>query len=255
MGQVGAVLAAAKRVEVVQRLHASQGVGDHGDGAGRHQGDVVGRAAQGQRVVGGAGESQRVVTLQGLALVVVLVLQLLLLHLQGHQLFVLQVGHVVGGGRRRASRGGAALRGGHVPVGLVAPLVLLVVERCEGQDVEEEQRGPHSDGDAQLRGVVSFGFDDHRGLVGQVAALPLVRGLLDVHRGNAWVAGGGRPVVFTWEAFGVRVGGGVLWWDLGGGGDVLEEPVDIMEMWNQLQPESHLRSPVVVSHSRFETYV
>lgn len=64
MGQVGTVLAAAESVEVVQRLHASQRVGDHRDGAGRHQGDVVWRPAQGERVVGWTREAQRVVALQ-----------------------------------------------------------------------------------------------------------------------------------------------------------------------------------------------
>lgn len=42
MGQVGTVLAATESVEIVQWLHASQRVGDHGDGAGGHQGYVVG---------------------------------------------------------------------------------------------------------------------------------------------------------------------------------------------------------------------
>lgn len=73
----------------MQGLHASQCVGDHGDGAGRHQGDVVRRTAQGEGVVGRAGEAQRVVGLQRLTLVVVLMLQLLLLHLQRHQLLAL----------------------------------------------------------------------------------------------------------------------------------------------------------------------
>lgn len=41
VGQVGTVLAATKRVEIVQRLHASQGIGDHGDGAGSHQRYIV----------------------------------------------------------------------------------------------------------------------------------------------------------------------------------------------------------------------
>lgn len=66
----------------MQGLHASQCVGDHGDGAGRHQGDVVRRPTEGEGVVGRAGQAQRIVGLQRLTLVVVFVLQLLLLHLQ-----------------------------------------------------------------------------------------------------------------------------------------------------------------------------
>lgn len=58
----------------MQGLHPSQCVRDHGDGAGRHQGDVVRRPAQGEGVVGRAGEAQRVVGLQRLALMVVLML-------------------------------------------------------------------------------------------------------------------------------------------------------------------------------------
>lgn len=64
MGKIGTVRATAKRAEVVQRLHAGQRVGDHGDGAGRHQGDVVGRAPQRERIVRRARQAQRVVGLQ-----------------------------------------------------------------------------------------------------------------------------------------------------------------------------------------------
>lgn len=84
VGNVGTVLAATKCVEVVQRLHTSQRVRDHGDGARRHKRYVVRRAAQCESVVGRAGQTQRVMGLQRLALVMVLVLQLLLLHLQRH---------------------------------------------------------------------------------------------------------------------------------------------------------------------------
>lgn len=98
--------------------------------------------------------------LQRLALVVVLVLELLLLHLQGHQLLALQVGHVVGrGGRVRWSR--VALRGGDTPVGLMPPLVLLVVEGSESEDVEKEQGRSNRDGHAELGGVVPLGLDHH----------------------------------------------------------------------------------------------
>ena len=46
-----------------------QGVGHHADAAGRHQGDVLGRAPQGQRVVQAGRGVQRVVQLLGQALV------------------------------------------------------------------------------------------------------------------------------------------------------------------------------------------
>ena len=254
VGQVGTVLAASESIEVVQRLHASQWVGDHGDGARCHQGDVVGGPAQGEGVVGRAGEAERVVGLQRLALVVVLELQLLLLHLQGHQLLALQVGHVVGGGRRAGGRR-VALRGGDAPVGVVPPLVLLVVQRGEGEDVEEEQRGADRDGDAEFRGVVPLGLDHHGGLVGQVATLALVGGLFGVGRRHPRVTGGGRPVDFVREPLGVRVGGGVLRGYLGGGGYILEKFIDVVEMRYQFQPERNLGRSVVVSDARFEADV
>lgn len=169
--------------------------------------------------------------LQRLALVVVLVLQLLLLHLQGHQLLALEVGHVVGGGRR-VGRGRVALRGRDAPVGLVPPFVFLVIERGKGEDVEEQEGGSNCDGDAEFGGVVPLGFNDHGRLVGKVAALALVRGLLGVGGRDAGVSGGGRPIVFAGEPFGVRIGGGVLWGYLSRGGHVLKELIYIVEMRN-----------------------
>lgn len=46
------------------------------------------------------------------------------------------------------------------------------------------------------------------------------------------MTGGRWPVVFAREPFGVRVGGGVLWRYLGGGGDILKEFINVMEMRN-----------------------
>lgn len=158
-------------------------------------------------------------------------LQLLLLHLQGHQLLALQVCHIVGCGGC-VGWSGVALRSGDAPVCLVPPLVFLVVERSKGKDVQKEQGRPNRDGDAELCGVVPFGLNHHRRLIGQVAALALVGGLLGVGRWDPWVAGGGRPVVFARETFGVRVGGGVLWRYLGGGGDILEKFIYVVEVRN-----------------------
>lgn len=45
---------------------------------------------------------------------------------------------------------------------LPAALVLAVVQRGEGQDVEEEQRGANGDGDAELSGVISRVGHDQR---------------------------------------------------------------------------------------------
>lgn len=144
----------------MQRLHASQRVGDHGNGAGRHQGYVVRRPAQGEGVVGRARETQCVMGLHRLALVVVLMLQLLLLHLQRHQLLTLQVSHVVGCGRCVGwSR--VALWGGDTAIRLVPSLVFLVVECSEGEDVQKKQGCSNCDGDAELSRVVPFSLNYH----------------------------------------------------------------------------------------------
>lgn len=185
---------------------------------------------------------------------VVLVLQLLLLHLQGHQFLALQVGHIIGGGRG-AGRSGVALWRGDALVGLVPPFVLLVVERGEGENVQKEQRRPHGDGDTELRGVVPLGFDHHGRLVGQIPALALVGRLFGVGRRNSRVAGGGRPVVFTGEPFGVGIGSGVLRRDLSGSGYILKKLIYVVKMRNQFQPEGNLSSSVVVPNPRFEADV
>lgn len=70
----------------------------------------------------------------------------MLLHLQGHDLLLLGVSQVVGG----APLGAAA------PVDVVPALVLLVVERSECENVEEEEGSSYSNGHRQLGGVVAL---------------------------------------------------------------------------------------------------
>lgn len=98
--------------------------------------------------------------LQLLAFMVELVLKLLLLHLQRHQLLALQVRHIVRRGGR-VGRSSVALRSGDTAICLVPPLVFLVVEGSKGEDVQEEEGCAHSDGNAQLCGVIPFGLDYH----------------------------------------------------------------------------------------------
>lgn len=87
--------------------------------------------------------------------------------------------------------------GAGAPVCLVAPLVLLVVQSRECQNVEEEQGGPHGDGDAQLGGIISFGFDEDGCILGP--CLMRVLGMFGVvGGGDGWAFGrgpylGGRP--------------------------------------------------------------
>lgn len=94
----------------------------------------------------------------------------MLLHLQGHDLLLLSVSQIVGGGPLGAA----------APVDVMPPFVLLVVERGKRQNVEEEEGGSHSDGDRQLGGVVS--------LVHQVWLVLSVLGLGGEGRG-VWTPG------------------------------------------------------------------
>lgn len=144
MGQGVVVAGGGEGVEGMKGLHAGDCAGDHGDGVGRHEGHVVGGAAQGQRVVGWTGGSQDVVGPEGLHVVVGVVLRVL--HLQGHDLLLLAVSQIIGGA--------APLRGQAVATHLVS-LVALVVEGSKSQDVEEEERRPHGNCHAELGGVVS----------------------------------------------------------------------------------------------------
>lgn len=160
-----------------------------------------------------------------------------LLHLQRHDLLVLDVSDVVG----RVSLGAGA------PVRLVAPLVLLVVQSRKGQDVEEEQGGPHGDGDAEFGGVIPFGFDEDGGVLGPRLVRVLgMFGVVGRSDGRAFGGGpdlGGRPPGAIGERGHVRRG------DLGGRGHILEDLIEVVQVGNQFQPESHLGSPVVISHS------
>lgn len=61
----------------------------------------------------------------------------------------------------------------------MAPLVLLVIEGGEGQDVQEQQGRPHGDGDAQLGGVIPF-WSRRIGPVVPGARLVRVLGVLGV---------------------------------------------------------------------------
>lgn len=121
--------AAGKGVERVKRGEPPHGAGDHGYGVRRHERDVVRRSPHGQSVVRWAGSPQHhVVRVQGVANTPAVPVQVrVLLHLQGHDLLLLSVSQVVGG----VPLGAAA------PVDIMPSLVLLVVKRSEGQNVEE----------------------------------------------------------------------------------------------------------------------
>jgi len=127
-----AVEAGGESVVGVQGLQPHQRVGDHGDGVGGHERDVVRRAAQGEGVVGQSGQAQGIMRWHSLALVVPLA------HLQGGHLLVGRMGDVIG----------SATLGAGLPVRVLPALVLAVVEGSEGQHVEEEEGRAHGNGDA-----------------------------------------------------------------------------------------------------------
>lgn len=143
----------------------------------------------------------------------------MLLHLQGHDLFLLSVGQVVGSAPLRAA----------APVDVMPALVLLVVKSSKGQNVEEEQGGSHSYGHRQLSGVVT--------LVHQVWLVVAVLGL-----SGEWSRVGtfGHQNLRLWGAV------GSLWWrDLGGSRDELGDFIEAVQMRNQLQPQVDLVGTIV----------
>lgn len=58
MRQAGGIEAGCEGVVGVQVGHAHQGIWDHGDGVGGHEGNVVRRAPQSERVVRQRGQAQ-----------------------------------------------------------------------------------------------------------------------------------------------------------------------------------------------------
>lgn len=138
VGQGVILPAAGVGVERVERSEPPHGAGDHGYGVWRHKRDVVRRASHGQSVVRRAGSPQHhVMRVQGIAHPPAVPVQIrVLLHLQGHDLFLLSVSQVVGSAPLWAA----------APVDIMPALVLLVVKCGKGQNVEEQQGGSYSDG-------------------------------------------------------------------------------------------------------------
>lgn len=199
---------------------AHQGVGDHGDVVGGHQRDVVRGAPLTQRVAGRG--VKRIV--KGLARAPLL----------GRQGLVDRVGvaRVVA----FALALGAGLLGGL----LAAALVLAVVQSGEGQDVEEEQRRPDCNGDAELRGVISGVRHDQRTHLSPSLTPAVGRGY-----GRPPRAAGPLPVGL----------GGIQRSDFGGGGGVIEYSLEVVEMGHQVFPEGHFGGTVVVTDARLQADV
>lgn len=160
-------------VERVERLHAADGAGDHGDGVSRHQWHVLRRSPQGQRVVGRAhGRPQGLqvpVDAAGREGRAVLQLHSLLLHLQRHQLLLLTQRQVIVRGRPDHSHshphahGGTTLRGQSAvaPLHEFVALVAFVVKRSKREHIQEKKGGTDGDCHTQLGRVVP-GFPGER---------------------------------------------------------------------------------------------
>lgn len=242
-------------VEGVEGLHAADGAGDHGEGVGCHQWHVLRGPPQGQRVVGGAHGGpqgfQVAVDAAGREGRAVLQLHPLLLHLQRHQLLLLTQRQVVvrwGPDHSHAdahahAHGGDALRGQSAVASLHEFVVLIpfVVERGEGQHVEEEERGAHSHRHAQLRGVVPR-LVGEGGEAGSLRAVGLRVGRVGGDAGGGVLGTGAFGALPAFVASGRQAG-------CDGADDLLVEAV---QMGHQLQPEGHLVGPVVVSDARLQ---
>lgn len=134
---------------------------------------------------------------------------------------------------------------------LQTPLIFLIEQRGERQDVEEQQRRSHRDRHRQLRGVILV-----RDSNPVLRPLPQrgLRGLRGPSLG-ARVAGAAGGPSFG-EALGVGERGVVLEGGaVGEGGDGLEELVDVVEVRDQLKPEGDLGGAVVVADAGLEADV
>lgn len=215
--QAGGVEAGCEGVVGVQVGHAHQGIWDHGDGVGGHEGNVVWRAPQSERVVGQRGQAKcSLIAVPRFALMVCLV------HLQRHDLLLGRVvANVVGGA--------LALRAGLPMAGVLPPLVLAVVEGCESQYVEEQQRGSHSDCDTELCGVISRVLHHQRPRL--LLVNPRVFVFTVVGRGHGRPLGVERPGGFPVGPLGGKGVLSGLWrGHFGGGGGVVEHVVEVVQV-------------------------
>lgn len=123
---------------------------------------------------------------------------------------------------------------------LATALVLAIIQRSEGQDIEEQQRCPNSNGNAELGGVISRVWHDQR------THLP-TRFPITVGRGHGRTSGAARPLT-------VRLSG-IQWSDLGGGGGIMKHVMEVVEMGHQVFPERHFGGTVVVTNAGLQANV
>lgn len=139
------------------------------------------------------------------------------------------------------------LRAGLSVARVLPTLVLAVVERRERQHVEEQQRGSHGDGDAELCGIIPRVLHHQRP---RLVFVPRILILAVVGRRH------GRPLGVRWPG-GFPVGslggngvlGGLRWGHFGGGGGIVEHIMKVIEMGHEVFPEGHFGGAIVVAHS------
>lgn len=153
-----------------------------------------------------------------------LMIQVSVLHLEGHDFFFWSMRQVIGGCALRAAP----------PVDVMSSLILLVVQGCEGQDVQKQQRCPHCNGDTQLCGVVPLIHWEGTGLL---------FGIILFGSGKGWCH---RCGIFP-----CRSESDVCRWHFSCCRGILRNVIEIMQMRYQLQPEIYLIGSVMLFDSWF----
>lgn len=121
------------------------------------------------------------------------------------------------------------LRAGLPVAGVLSPLVLAVVQGRKSEHIQEQQRGSHSNSDAELCGVIP------RVLHHQWPCLITISPRLFVLTVVGW--GHGRPLGVEWPG-GFSIGplgghgvlGGLWWGHFGGGGGVVEHVMEVIQV-------------------------
>lgn len=153
-----------------------------------------------------------------------LMIQVSVLHLERHDFLFWSMGQIVGGCALRATP----------PVDIVSPLVFLVVQGSESQDVQKQQRCPHGDGDTQLCGVVPLIHREGTRLLFGIFLFGSRKGRRD------------RCGIFPG-----RSESDVCGWHFCCCRSILRNIIEIMQMRYQLQPEIYLIGSVMLFDSWF----
>ena len=151
-------------------------------------------------------------------------IQISVLHLEGHDLLFLCVGQIIGSRALRAAS----------PVNIMSPLIFFVVQGCKGQDVQKEQWCSNGNSDAQLCWVV-----------------PLIHWKWTWLLFGIILLGSGKGWRDRYGIFSCRSESDVSWWHFSCCRGILRNVIEIMQMRYQLQPEVYLIGSVMFFNSWF----